>query len=247
MQKDKLFDRKVPVGDFTFNEDVANVFDDMLARSVPFYSEIQRMLIEMAMNFVETGTNVYDLGCSTGTTLAMLGTHLKEMGKDKVCLVGLDSSGEMLKKTSEKLEKYSIKNYKLHEHDLNEDFKFSNASCAFITWTLQFVRPLNREKFLKSIFNGLNDGGILLLVEKVVAKNSMLNRLFIDFYYNFEKRRGYSELEISKKREALENVLVPYRLEENLELLRKSGFSTTDVFFKWYNFCGIVAQKRKAA
>jgi tRNA (cmo5U34)-methyltransferase len=112
-----------------------------------------------------------------------------------------------------------------------------------MNWTLQFVRPINRLKLMRSIYKGLNKEGIFIMVEKVVVKNSMLNRSYIDLYYNFKKRQGYSELEISKKREALENVLVPYRVEENYELLSSAGFATIDTFFKWYNFCGFVALK----
>jgi tRNA (cmo5U34)-methyltransferase len=244
MSKDKLFDRKVPVGDFTFNKEVADVFDDMLNRSIPMYEVIQRTLMEMAFNFVQPETNIYDLGCSTGTTLMILAKHLRQVKQDPLCFIGLDLSSAMLTKTREKFEKNNIKGYKLFKHDLNEDFKFENSSCIFMNWTLQFVRPINRPKLLKSIYDGLNENGALIMVEKVIVKNPMLNRLYIDLYHNFKKRQAYSELEISKKREALENVLVPYRVEENCDLLYKTGFSIVDIFFKWYNFCGIIAQKR---
>jgi len=109
--------------------------------------------------------------------------------------------------------------------------------------TLQFIRPLYRESLIRSIYEGLGDNGCVILVEKVLAEDSTFNRLFIQHYYEMKRRNGYSDLEIAQKREALENVLVPYRLEENRTLLRKQGFQQVDVFFKWYNFCGIVARK----
>jgi tRNA (cmo5U34)-methyltransferase len=109
--------------------------------------------------------------------------------------------------------------------------------------TLQFVRPLNRESLLKSVYDGMNHNGCLVLIEKVLSPHSTFNRLFIDHYYQMKKRKGYSDLEIAQKREALENVLVPYHLEENQQLLRTCGFQHLDVFFKWYNFCGILAIK----
>ena len=90
---------------------------------------------------------------------------------------------------------------------------------------------------------GLRNAGLLLLVEKVLGEGSMFNRLFIERYYDVKRRKGYSELEISQKREALENVLIPYQLQENRELLLQAGFPEVDVFFKWYNFCGFVAVK----
>jgi len=108
---------------------------------------------------------------------------------------------------------------------------------------LQFIRPLYRERVVKAIYDGLAENGCLIVVEKVLGENSTFNRLFIKHYYEMKRRNGYSEMEISQKREALENVLVPYRLEENKELLRGAGFRHVDVFFKWYNFCGIVAVK----
>jgi len=106
-----------------------------------------------------------------------------------------------------------------------------------------FIRPLNREKLIASIYAGMNENGCLLLVEKVLGDGSLFNRLFIERYYAYKRRRGYSELEIAQKREALENVLIPYRLSENRDLLLGAGFREVEVFFKWYNFVGIVAVK----
>ncbi|MNL47426.1 tRNA (cmo5U34)-methyltransferase [compost metagenome] len=110
--------------------------------------------------------------------------------------------------------------------------------------TLQFVRPLYRERLLKNIYDGLNPGGVLLLVEKVLAESSIFNRDFIKYYYNYKRRNHYSELEISQKREALENVLIPYKLSENMLLLKEAGFADCEIFFKWYNFSGMIAHKK---
>ena len=89
----------------------------------------------------------------------------------------------------------------------------------------------------------MNDNGALLLIEKVTSEDTNFNRLFIKNYYSFKKRNGYSDLEIAQKREALENVLIPYRMEENFDLLKAAGFKSVEVFFRWYNFCGIIAVK----
>jgi tRNA (cmo5U34)-methyltransferase len=133
--------------------------------------------------------------------------------------------------------------FELQKQDLNEGVRIENASVALLVLTLQFVRPLNREALISSLHEGLNRNGCLIMVEKVLGEHTTFNRLFIDHYYAMKKRKGYSDLEIAQKREALENVLVPYQLEENLRLLRRCGFEHIDVFFKWYNFCGIVAIK----
>ena len=238
--KDEVFKDDQPVADFAFSRKVAAVFDDMVDRSVPFYREMQRMVAEIAGDFAVEGTNIYDLGCSTGTTLL----NLDDAVTKKVKFVGVDNSPEMLSKCREKLAVHGF----AHEHelvcaDLNQGVRIENASMVLLVLTLQFVRPLYRDTLIKSIHQGLNENGCVILVEKVLGEDSVFNRLFIDYYYDLKKRHGYSALEISQKREALENVLVPYKLLENREMLLRAGFRYCDVFFKWYNFCGIIAVK----
>ena len=240
---DKVFAAPLArVDDFTFNKEVAAVFDDMVDRSVPFYQEIQRMVAELATDFAQPGTNIYDLGCSTCASFLQIDRIMpQEAG---VRFVGVDDSTQMLDKARAKLAAVDFKRpFHLETADLNTGVEISNASVVMLVLTLQFIRPLYRERLIKSIWRGLGDNGCLIVVEKVLGENSTFNRLFIKHYYEMKRRNGYSELEISQKREALENVLVPYRLEENKELLRGAGFRHVDTFFKWYNFCGMIALK----
>ena len=241
MPKDEIFkENMTSITDFNFGKKVASVFDDMLDRSVPFYQEIQRMLGEMAVDFAVDGTNIYDLGCSTGTTLLNLGQNIP----NKVKFIGIDYSQDMLAQCKQKLtEHHFSREHELICADLNQGVNIENASVVVMVLTLQFVRPLQRDNLIRSILKGLHEKGCLLLVEKVLGEDSFFNRLFIKYYYDFKKRNGYNELEIAQKREALENVLIPYKLLENRELLLKEGFRYCDVFFKWYNFCGMVAVK----
>jgi tRNA (cmo5U34)-methyltransferase len=243
MSRDEIFNKSMPlVEDFRFGENVASVFDDMLLRSVPFYAEMQRMVGEIAADFAAPGSRVYDLGCSTGTTLI----HLDQvLGEREVTLVGVDNSEEMLAKCRQKMAEHSFSNpVELTCADLNQGIFLQDASMALMVLTLQFIRPLNRDKLIRGIYDGLRENGALILIEKVLGEDSIFNRSFIKYYYEFKKRNGYSEMEISQKREALENVLIPYRLRENQEMLERAGFPCVDVFFKWYNFSGIVAVKR---
>jgi tRNA (cmo5U34)-methyltransferase len=241
--EDKLFaEARVRNEDFTFGKDTAAVFDDMLDRSVPFYAEIQRMLGELAADFAADGSCIYDLGCSTANSLLAVGAMLPP--DLDVKFVGLDSSEDMLRQAEQKLAGTRFPwPYVLAQQDLNDGLQIENASIALMILTLQFVRPLNRESVVASVHRGLNHNGCFLLVEKVLGEHSTFNRLFINHYYEMKRRKGYSDMEISQKREALENVLIPYRLEENKRLLRHVGFQHVDVFFKWYNFCGIIAIK----
>jgi tRNA (cmo5U34)-methyltransferase len=230
------------IDDFDFGAKTAGVFDNMLDRSVPFYGEIQRMVAELAVDFAADGTTVYDHGCSTGTTILNIAAGLP---KDvNVRFVGVDSSPEMLEVAATKLGGSDFgRPFELRHADLNSGIAIENASVVLLVLTLQFVRPLYREHLIRSIYEGMTDNGCLILVEKVLGENSTFNRLFINHYYEMKRRNGYSDLEIAQKREALENVLVPYRLEENKELLRGRGFRHVDQFFKWYNFCAIIAMK----
>jgi tRNA (cmo5U34)-methyltransferase len=228
------------VSDFKFNEAVAGVFDDMVSRSVPFYGEMQRMIAELAASFATEGSNIYDLGCSTGTTISLLHQTLPVNAH----LCGIDNSAEMLDRCRQKLAETDLdKVVELRLGDLDDGIEVENASVVLMVLTLMFVRPLNREKLMRRIHAGMNENSCLLVVEKVLGDGSLFNRFFIERYYAFKRRMGYSELEISQKREALENVLIPYRLQENRNLLLGAGFREVEVFFKWYNFAGFVAVK----
>lgn len=239
--RDRVYATTRPaIADFAFGGEVAAVFDDMLQRSVPFYAEIQRMTLELCADFAVPGTWVADLGCSTGATLAALDRALPRSVK----FLGVDDSEDMLERTRARLAPVATERaVELRATDLNEGIALEDASVALLVLTLQFIRPLRRARLMADLHRGLNDQGALILVEKVLGENSMFNRLFIKYYYDMKRRHGYSELEIAQKREALENVLVPYKLIENRELLLDTGFRHVDVFFKWYNFCGIVAVK----
>jgi tRNA (cmo5U34)-methyltransferase len=238
---DSVFSEEIKKpSDFKFGATVANAFDDMVERSVPFYNEIQRMIIELAIEHAMPNTNIVDLGCSTGTTMVGLNAFVEE----NIKFIGVDDSAEMLKKCGVKLKQEDFKrDYELILADLHEEVNVENASVVILCLTLQFVRPLYREKLIKKIFDGLVSGGVLIISEKILAEDSLFNRNFIKYYYDYKRRNHYSEMEISQKREALENVLIPYKLSENLKMLREAGFSHTETFFKWYNFSGFIAIK----
>lgn len=240
--KDELFAEERPAADFDFGEKTAAVFDDMLERSIPMYREIQRMMGQLANQFATPDTHVYDLGCSTGITLRTLADGIA--ANKPVTLIGVDYSQAMLDKARENLCQHKIERpVELIEADLNNPLDIHNASVVVLNLTLQFVRPLNRDQLIRNIYHGLQHNGCLILIEKVLGNDSLFNRLFIDFYYDFKRANGYSNTEIAQKREALENILIPYRVDENIHLLRKNGFKSTEIFFKWYNFCGIIGVK----
>jgi tRNA (cmo5U34)-methyltransferase len=242
-EQDRLFaSPRARLGDFAFDKDTAAVFDDMLDRSVPFYAEQQRMIGELVADYAVDGSAIYDLGCSTGNTLLSIAGHLTP--STNLRFVGIDSSEDMLIKAEQKLSRAGFPwPYTLRRQNLDDGVDIEDASVVLLILTLQFIRPLNREALIAGLQQGLRPNGCLILAEKVLGEHSTFNRLFINHYYEMKRRQGYNDIEITQKREALENVLIPYRLEENRRLLKRVGFSHVDVFFKWYNFCGIIATK----
>jgi tRNA (cmo5U34)-methyltransferase len=232
------------VEDFTFDERVAKVFDDMVSRSVPFYNEIQRIQSDLVMNFLPEHEGVVcDLGCSTGTTINVLSQH--PLCPNSTRFIGYDNAESMLAKAREKLsEQIANGRASLVTADINHLPELPPCDVVIVNWTLQFVRPIDREAVLKTIFDALKPGGVLLLSEKTLDNDPLLNRLYIDHYLQFKKSQsGYTDLENQRKREALENVLVPYRLDENYQLLARTGFARWSTYFQWFNFACLIAVK----
>jgi len=244
-EQDKLFNNETGrVQDFAFDEHVARVFDDMVSRSVPFYDEIQRIQAGLVMDFLPAESGVVcDLGCSTGTTIAHLATHPDSPASAH--FIGFDNSEPMLDKARNKLsEQINAGRVSLNFADLSCLAELPDCDVVILNWALQFVRPIGREGLLKTVFTALKPGGILLLSEKILVTDTVLNRLYIDHYLQFKKSQsGYTDIENQRKREALENVLVPYRLDENYELLERAGFKHRDTYFQWFNFVCIIAVK----
>jgi tRNA (cmo5U34)-methyltransferase len=241
MKADKIFSQKLEKStDFKFDNAVVHVFDDMVVRSVPYYLEIQRMMTEIIKDYASSGTALYDLGCATGTTLLSINTVLD----DSVSFVGVDDSPQMLESCGKNLTEMGVSRpFKLLEADLNQGLTIDNASVVVLCLTLQFIRPINRLNLLKQIHEQLLAGGCIILVEKVLGESTEFNRQFIKYYYDMKRRNDYADMEIAQKREALENVLIPYKSSENIQLLLDAGFHSCETFFKWHNFAGFVALK----
>ena len=247
MKKDEIFlnsDKRA--GDFEFNADVAEVFNDMLERSIPFYVEQQAMIRGLCRNLWIPGTKVYDMGCSTATTLIGLSRELPASAR----FVGYDNSLPMLERARQNIEENHFQErIDLRYGELNgqlSDLPLENAGVVTMCWTLQFIRPLRRDNLIRWIYDALVDEGVLIVTEKILTNSGHMNRFFIDLYYEFKRQRGYADAEIVRKREALENVLVPYRLDENVELFRRNGFELVETFFQWFNFAGFLCVKKPA-
>lgn len=238
METDTLFTQPISK-QFEFDADVAAVFDDMLSRSVPFYRESQQLSARFCLNALSEGGRVVDLGCSTASLLLEIERGIKP--DQKIELIGIDNSHAMIAHARKKLEAYNSR-ITLIDGDILEH-PFGATQAVICNYTLQFIRPMVREKLVQKIYDSLSEGGVFIFSEKVLSENKTLNKQLIDCYYDYKKVQGYSEYEIVQKREALENVLIPYTVEENRVMVKQCGFSSCDVLFQWANFATFIACK----
>jgi len=236
MPKDKVFTQKISKK-FEFDEAVASVFDDMLSRSVPFYDEVRKLVISLILAEEKDGLKVLDLGSSTAKFL--LDLHAKMQADMQ--LKGLDNSQAMLDRAAQKCQAFGA-NIELEFADmLAYDYKDEDIIVA--NYTLQFIRPMQRLELMKKIYNGLKEEGIFIFSEKVVFEDKVLDKQMIDIYYDYKKEQGYSEYEIAQKREALENVLIPFTIKENIKMCKDAGFTQIETVFQWSNFVTFVVKK----
>ncbi len=229
-------------GSFEFNERVAEVFGDMIRRSVPGYGRTLAEIERLAARAVTPGSVCYDLGCSLGAaTLAMArGLDVGIAGGD-VRIVAVDNSPAMIERCGQILDESVVGvAVELRTEDLRETV-VRDASLVVLNYTLQFVPPGDRPDLLARIRGGMRDGGILVLSEKIRLADPVLDALFIDLHHDFKRANAYSELEISRKRAALEKVLVPDTAETHLERLRGAGFGHAACWMQELNFASFVA------
>lgn len=232
---DKIFSKPTNK-QFEFDDEVASVFDDMLTRSVPQYQENIFFIAHLANKLLPKEATITDLGCSTANTL--LAIH-KENPNFK--LFGYDNSPSMLQMAQKKMQAYGAK-IELKEADILT-LEIPKSHMILANYMLQFIRPLKRLDFIKKIHNSIEDGGYFIFSEKIIYDDKKLHKVIIDLYSEFKKTKGYSQFEISQKREALENVLIPYTNEENREMIQNAGFKTIETILKWGNFTTYLATK----
>ena len=241
MTRDILYRHpRYPLPPFEFDERVARVFDDMIHRSVPFYADIIRRQVQLIQHFYQAGTVIYDLGCSNGN----LATHLiRQMMAPPFKMVAVDNSAPMLAAFQERLTDIPPGHQIILKCEDICSTRIENASVVVLNFTLQFIPPGQRDAIMARIYEGLNPGGSLLFCEKITHAHSAMADLQQVFYHAFKREQGYSDLEISRKREALEKVLIPEPIDQHMRRLQRAGFEIMDVWQKWFNFAALIAVK----
>jgi tRNA (cmo5U34)-methyltransferase len=240
-KRDRLFSKPLEnITDFVFDESVAEIFQDMVSRSIPGYQTIINHTGELADRFVQNHTRCYDLGCSLGASTLAIRQRIESRNAE---IYAVDNSQAMLEKCASILN--SDVSYTTTHLVLADicDIEITNASLVVMNFTLQFVPLKQRSQLLRKIYQGLNKGGCLVISEKLHFEPAPLNDLLSQLHHQFKREQGYSDLEISQKRDSIENVLLPETLDTHIERLKKSGFDSVSPWFQCFNFGSLIAIK----
>ena len=226
--------------DFAFDETVAKVFPDMIRRSVPGYETIIALTGLLAEQYVQPNSQCYDLGCSLGAATLAMRSRIQH---PDCRIIAVDNAEAMTRRCQQHVceagEGIAVE---VICADI-QDVVIRNASVVVLNFTLQFIQPAARLGLLQDIYKGMHPGGVLLLSEKIVFANAAEQQRMEALHVAFKKANGYSDLEISQKRSALENVLIPDTLEQHQERLHSAGFNSVDVWFRCMNFVSLLAIK----
>lgn len=242
-QDDIYATRQATVHGFTFDENVVQVFPDMIERSVPGYDNIVPMIGLIAARYTQADSRIYDLGSSLGAATLAMRHAVAEAGIRGVSITAVDNSPAMIAKAQEILaQDTAVLPVELVEANI-QDVPLANASVVVLNFTLQFLHTAVRDDLIQRIYDGLRPGGVLVLSEKVVFPDPDQNERFIDLHHDFKRANGYSDLEIAQKRTALENVLIPETIPQHQQRASNAGFATCDVWFQAFNFASLLAIK----
>ncbi|CAI0842848.1 carboxy-S-adenosyl-L-methionine synthase CmoA [Serratia quinivorans] len=242
---DTLFSAPIAkLGDWTFDERVAEVFPDMIQRSVPGYSNIISMIGMLAERFVQPDSQVYDLGCSLGAATLSMRRNIKVAGCN---IIAVDNSPAMVERCRRHIDAFRADTpVEVIEADIL-DIKIENASMVVLNFTLQFLAPADRLRLLEQVYRGLRPGGALVLSEKFSFEDADVGELLFNMHHDFKRANGYSELEISQKRSMLENVMLTDSVDAHKTRLKHAGFEHAEVWFQCFNFGSLIALKSGAA
>lgn len=238
--KDAIYSQPQQVGAFKFDQSVAEVFPDMIQRSVPGYNTIVDTIGQLCGKYATNNSDIYDLGCSLGAASLAASKYIKA---DNCKIIAIDNSIAMTERCELHVKAFKSDTPIQVMCDDLQNIEIQNASCVIMNFTLQFIAPEQRAAIISKIFSGLKPGGILILSEKLKHESVTGNELLIDLHHEFKRRNGYSELEISQKRSALEDVMRTDTFKQHKERLINAGFSDMVRWFTCFNFSSMVAIK----
>lgn len=237
-KKDTLY--RNPGKKFVFDEAVAMVFEDMLARSIPGYGRVIDMTGILAEKYFIPGTSCYDLGCSLGAGAAEMRRRMKDRTAK---ILALDNSPSMIAACRERAKFRRLPGGITFTCKDIRNTKIANASVVALNYVLQFLKAPDKTPMIRKIFRGLAKGGVLILSEKIIFSDEEENRRQERRYDLFKRANGYTDIEIARKKKALKGVLTPETSQAHIRRLRGAGFKHVTRIFRSGNFISFAAVK----
>jgi tRNA (cmo5U34)-methyltransferase len=230
----------MPINKWQFDEEVTDVFDNMLGRSIPQYDVMRSTCFELAVQFQLKGKDIVDIGCARGEAIANLIDRFGSQNR----FIGLEISESMIKSARKRFKGYINTNIvDIRKHDLRHKLPKFSACVIMSVLTIQFTPIEHRQRIIQDIYDNLIEKGAFIFVEKVLGANSYIDNVFVENYLSLKSKNGYSQDQIERKKLSLEGVLVPVTAKWNEELLKMAGFKSIDCFWRWLNFAGWIAIK----
>lgn len=232
--------QRAQIDGFSFDEQVVQVFPDMIKRSVPGYEKIISSIAMITERCAVENSNLYDLGCSLGAATLSMRRGLNKKGCQ---IIAVDNSQVMVERCEQYIHAYKSDTPVVVLCDDICNIQIENASVVILNFTLQFLTPEKRLSLLTNIYKGLLPGGVLVLSEKFIFEDPLNHQLLIDLHLDFKRGQGYSELEISQKRASLDNVLIADTVEQHYARLQQAGFAHNNLWYQYFNFGSIISIK----
>lgn len=227
--------------DFRFDERVVDVFPDMIQRSVPGYGTMISSIGILAARYAQPDSHCYDLGCSLGAVSLAMRQRISQPGCD---IIAVDNAPAMIERGQQLLASDTSSDVPVKMLCANiQDVAIEKASVVVLNFTLQFIPLSERLELITRIYHGLMPAGVLILSEKLAFEEPVRQKFQVESHHEFKRANGYSDLEISQKRTALENVLIPETLACHQQRLQQAGFGFSDIWFQCFNFASLVAVK----
>ena len=227
--------------DFDFDEKVAEVFPDMIQRSVPGYGTMISTIGILAAKYAQPNSRCYDLGCSLGAVSLSMRQRINQ---PDCTIIAVDNSEAMVERGLELLASDSSSRVSVEMVCADiQDIAIEDASVVVLNFTLQFIPLDDRLALITRIYQGLKPGGVLILSEKMAFDDQVKQDFHTEAHHDFKRANGYSDLEISQKRTALDRVMIPESLTCHKQRLQEAGFPMSEVWFQCFNFASMVAIK----
>ncbi|MBF0264078.1 MAG: methyltransferase domain-containing protein [Gammaproteobacteria bacterium] len=231
---------KAENANWKFKGEAVKNFDEHIKRSVPMYEDGHKIVCDLSDFFITNDSTCYELGCSTGQLSVKLAKHNDH--KQSANFIGIDLEQDMIQQAQHSAEQEKVSKLEFICDDILQ-YQYRQADMIIAYYTVQFVRPSQRQLLIDNIYQSLNWGGAFLLFEKVRANDARFQDIMTSLYNEYKISQGYSADEILSKSRSLKGVLEPFSTQGNLDLLKRAGFVDTISIFKYLSFEGFLSIK----